>query len=87
MEQGNTNAKNAQKFIVSACNKDKMLLASCNEKFLVKVGRPDKSLSLVPKIKVGWIATSVGVKAADHDTFIKSNDVPSAMFAIDAPND
>ena len=42
-----------RKVIVSACDKDKMLLVSCDDKCIVKVRTPDKPLDLVPQSKEG----------------------------------
>ena len=53
MEHGNINAKHSWKFIVSTWNKDKMLLISCDEKCIVKEGKPGNPLALVPKSKTG----------------------------------
>ena len=64
-----------------------MILISYHDKCTVKVGTPGNHLALVPKSKEGWITTSVKVKYADHETFIKSKGVPSAIFIIDIPND
>ena len=87
IEHGNVNAKNLRKVIVNACNKDKMLLISCDDKCKVKLGIPGNPLDLVPNIKVGWIDKPVEVKATDHDTCFKINVVPSAMFVTDVLND
>ena len=87
MECGNINAKNMRKVIANAHIKDKMLLISCDDKCIVKVGVPGNPLALVPKSEASWMSTSVEVKAVDNDAFIKSNVVPSAMFAMDIPND
>ena len=76
-----------RKLTESTCNKGKMLLISCDEKCIVKVGTPVKPLALVPKSKTCCITTSVEVKAADHDEFAKSNIVPSTMLVIDIQND
>ena len=87
MEHGNINAKKMWKVIANACNKNKMLLVSCDEKCEVKVGTPGNPLAPVSKSKAGWIATSAETKAVDHDAFIKSNCVPSTMLIIDITKD
>ena len=75
------------KVISSACRKVKRLLVSWYGKCIFKVGTPEKPLALVPKSKVVWTDTSVEVKAEDHDTFTKSNVVPSTIFVMDVLND
>ena len=87
MDHGKVNAKNMWKFIANACNKDKMLLMSCDYKCAVKTGTSGNALALVPKCKSGWIATSFEAKNVDHDAFVKSNVVPSATLMTDVPND
>ena len=86
VKHGNINSKNMRKVIENSHNKDKMLLISCYYKCAVKAGLHCNPLALVPKIKPGWIATSVKLKAVNHGTFIKSNVVPCTMFIIDISN-
>ena len=62
------------------------MLISYNDKYTVKVGEPGNLLALVPKSKVGWMATNAEARAEDHDVFVKSNVVPTVCFLIDTPD-
>ena len=61
-------------------------MISCDDKCIVKIGSPGSPLASCPKTKAGWVAEAVDVSAADHDTVLKSNFVPTVILNIDIPN-
>ena len=64
-----------------------MLIISYDKKCTVKAEIPRNTLARVPKSKACSIATSVEIKTADRDSFMRSNVAPSTIFIINIPND
>ena len=81
----NCNMKNARKVLVKCFDKNHTTMLSCEDKYNVKIGASGFPLALFPKTKVGQVEEAVEVIAANHDTFTKSNFVPTVTFHIDMP--
>ena len=86
MKCTNCNAKNVRKVFVNKYDKKHTLMMSFDDKCIVKIGSPRVSLALCPKNKACWVAESVDISTADHDTTVKPNFLPTVIFNIDIPN-
>ena len=85
MHYANSNSKKFRTVIVNEFSPDDTLIASVDDECHVKFGDPKNPLALAQKAKPQWVSEDVEVKAADHDTVIKSTIAPSVMLHIDHP--
>ena len=82
----NCNAKNVRKVLVNHFDSSRVIILSCEDKYIVKIGSLGCPLALFPKTKAGQVAQEVDVIAGDNDTITKSKLVPTVVFDTDAPN-